>query len=296
MAQATPDSVRQRARWTQQWLRAAAGDQAERSALLDSYATLHASSQRPAPSDPGRPVELRDLLDLEGQRALALTARIVARILPDAGPFGSVVPVLAAVGEAPLRAERSRPDWHLNGVARSVGWSPDVECLAVFAVDEGDNDVLALVAPDAARVEITQQAATGSGRVRADLRFDDVALPTVAPCPGTPAQLADGLTVLSMADVIDTVSGLLDRPGDHAELQLCRAALSTAAASLTSASVVRRQHDVSAAALLVLPTCLRLAAGARSQDDPGVAGRVQCIREQVLDLPAWHRQRLVALV
>lgn len=227
---------------------------------------------------------------------MTLAARVVRRLLPPSEPVGLVAPIQAIAAGRPLKVERSRPDWHLNGTVRGVPWSPAVERLAVFGIDEGDNDVLALVAPRSPGVEITVVESSGSGRVLADISFDDVTLPTVVHCPGEPALLGDILTVLAMADVIGAVSWLLDRPDAHAELQLCRASLRAAAASLTSPSVVRRQHDVSAAALLVLPTCLRLAGGVPGQDDPEAARRVQRVREQVLALPAWHRDRLVALV
>lgn len=236
---------------------------------------------------------------------IALTAAIVGRVMTSR-PAGVVVPVQAIAGSEPLKVERSRPDWHLNGTARGVVWTPDVRLLAVFAIDEGDNDVLALVEVEAAQIERAVSPASVSGRELVDIRFDDVPLPEVAHCPGEPAALADALAVLAMADVIGAAGWLLDpsRGGTiqadalqrQAELRLCRATLRAAAASLTSSSTVRRQHDVSAAALLVLPTCLRLAETAADQDDPEVARRVQRIREQVLDLPQWHRDRLVALV
>lgn len=235
---------------------------------------------------------------------IALTAGIVERVM-GSRRAGVAVPVQAIAGSEPLKVERSRPDWHLNGTARGVAWTPDVRLLAVFAIDEGDNDVLALVEVDAAQIARAVSRSAGSGRELVDIRFDDVPLPEVAHCPGEPSALADALAVLAMADVIGSAGWLLDPSRGGAvqadalrrqtELRLCRATLRAAAASLTS-STVRRQHDVSAAALLVLPTCLRLAETAPDHDDPEVARRVQRIREQVLDLPQWHRDRLLALV
>lgn len=306
VAQATRDSTaRLRDGWEQQWLRVSSVEGTERSALLDLHAALHAASQlAEAALEPSADlIELLVVHDGFGRTAssqlageIALTAQIVQRIDPSTASGGMTLPVMAAAGDRPLRVERSRPDWHLNGTVRGVAWSHGAERLAVFAIDEGDNDVLALVAPDAPRVEVTVRAASGSGRELADIHFDDVTLPDVAHCPGEPAALADGLTVLALADVIGAAGSLLEHPETHAELQLCRATLRAAAASLTSASVVRRQHDVSAAAVLVLPTCLRLAAEAPGQDDPDVFRRVQRVREHVLALPAWHRDRLLALV
>ena len=267
----------------------------------------------PASSPPtGRPpLALAALLDrhvLLGRTAtpgcageIALTDAVLERVLAQSRPAGPALPVLAAAGRDVLRVERSRPGWHLNGTVRQAVWTPDAHQLAVFAIDEGDNDVLALVAVNTPGVQITAGAAPGSGRNVADLRFDDVTLPAVTPCPGEPAALADGLTVLSMADVIGASAWLTDRAHaevtrHRAELQLGRAALDAAAAALTSPSPVRRQHDVSTAVLLVLPTCLRIAASAPDQGDPEVAKRVERVREQVLTLPAWHRHRLHALV
>lgn len=255
MGQVTPESLDGlRESWAREWLRAWSGPADRRAAMLDRYAELHATSHLLATT----PHEATH--DLDDPLGRALTARIVRRILPAGGPFGHVLPVLAAPGEKPLRVERSRPDWHLNGTVEGVAWDQDVELLAVFAVDEGDNDVLALIAPGTPGVGVTRV-----GQARADIRLDDVRLPAVTHCPGQPAVLADGLTVLAMAEAIDT----MDRSGDDADLQLCRAALRAAAVSLDSPSSVRRQHDVSAAALVVFGASARL---------------------------DWHRERLVALV
>lgn len=318
VVQATTDSVnRLRDGWQRQWLRDSAGAPSQRAAMLDLHAVLHAASQLLASSV--EPVvapraDLEELLlvhDELGRRAasglageVVLAAGVVQRVVLASRPVGVVVPVQAAAGDEPLKAERSRPGWHLNGAARGVAWHPEAQQLAVFATDEGANDLVVLVDVDTPRVEITVSPATGSGRQQVDICFDDVPVSAVAHCPGESAALADGLTVLTMADVIGAAGWLLEpRHGvtwadarQRSELQLCRATLRTAAAALTSSSTVRRQHDVSAATLLVLPTCLRLAETAPDQDDPEVASRVQRIREQVLELPQWHRDRLVALV
>lgn len=291
MVQVTPDVVDSlRESWGREWLRASAGPAAERSAMLDRYARLHATSQL---LDSDATADLLD--DPFGQ---ALTAGVVRRILGSEVVLGSAVPILAGAGEESLRVERSRPGWHLTGTVQRVAWPAGVDRLAVFAIDEGDNDVLALLATDTPRVEITPSA---SRQDAVNVHFADVTVPAVTHCAGEPAALSDGLTVLAMAELIAAAARLLERAGgvndsEQAELRLCRASLRAAAASVTSARVVRRQHDVSAAALLVLPTCLRLAEAAEDQDDPEVAKRVRLIREAVRTLPVWHRERLAALV
>lgn len=243
-----------RADWEQEWLRATTGSPAERWALLDAYVRLHAMRLLDAKSEADRDAPL-----VSDDFGRAMTTRIVQRLMPEAGPLGRLLPILAGPGDAALKVERSRPGWHLDGALRGVAWDPDVDRLAVFAIDEGSNDVMALVEPGTTGVEISVVE-----QGTADIRFDDVTLPSVTSCAGEPALLADALTVLAMVKAVEEV----DRQDDD-ELRLGRVALRAAAASLDSPSVVRRQHDVSAAALLVFPASARL---------------------------DWHRQRLVPLL
>ncbi len=294
--------ARLRAGWERNWLRES-GQISGRAAMLEIYAVLHAASQLLTPrvlqTDLAELLLVHEELGRAATSGLAgqmvLTAEIMERILPSLDPGGCAVPVLAAAGALPLRVERSRPGWHLNGMVLGVSWSPDAERLAVFAVDEGDNDILTVIPSDLARLEISAPVASDASRTTVDIRFDDVPLPGLTHCPGEPARLADALTVLAMADAVGAAGWLLEQPRADAELQLSRATLQAAAASLTSTSVVRRQHDVSAAALLVLPMCLRVASEAASRDR-GTLRRVRRIHEQVQALPAWHRDRLLALV
>lgn len=172
-----------------------------------------------------------------------------------------VAPVALVAAGGAVVAERSRPGWHLRGVVDAVEWPDGAQGLLVLAVDEGDNEIVTLVDAETPGVVVEPSGDTAA-RVRLDdVRVDDDALVHRL---DTRAALADRLTVLRL---VDALGDMTHRDPD--ELALVRAAVRAAGRSAASAAPLRRQHDVSVAAVVTLP--------------PG----------GLLD---WHRQRLVPLI
>ncbi len=238
-------------------------------AMIDLHARLEVMSRVARGDLADRPVPLPS--------AWQLTDAIVRAELPahDA-VVGGVVPVLSSGGRRALRVERSRPAWHLSGDAGSVVWLEGARALLILTVDEGDNEVVALVDVDAAGVAVDHRVDRS-----ASVRFADVAVPEgrLVHRPDVRERLADRLTVLSLQATLDEVAEVVDAmpsgpEADRAriELELCRAA-THAAATATASGVppLVRRHDVSVAAVVTLSTW----------SGPGLE---------------WHRERLAPLV
>ena len=149
--------------------------------------------------------------------------------------------------------------------------------LLVLGVDEGDNAVLALVDVEAPGVDVRHR--TGAQGV-AEVRFDDVAVPgrRVVHSADAGASLRERLTVLDLVGALDDLAACATSENDRSDVDLCRAAVGVAARTTGSGRPLARQHDVSAAAVVVLLTGARLGIAA----DAG--------------LLAWHRERLAPLL
>ncbi|MBD8605573.1 hypothetical protein IFT73_01785 [Aeromicrobium sp. CFBP 8757] len=254
-----------RAAWTRAWPQAWV-DPARRAAMIDLHAWLHAVSLVVDDGLAGTSCVLPSVADL--------AVAVVGDALPTVVLEGPVVPVMAMQGRPSLRAERSRPAWLLSGVADDVPWAGGVSALVVLAVDEGDNEVVALVDVNAPGVRVVHRAG-GSTSVH----LDEVAVsePRLAHRPEARAALADRMTVLRLARAIARADGGQAR----VDLELCGAATHAAAVSALSASTrpLTRQHDVSAAAVVTLSTLGASHEHGRTADDL-----------------AWHRERLAPLV
>jgi hypothetical protein len=261
-----------RARWREAWPESWA-DGERRAEMIDRHAWIHAASAHV--DGVGAPVH-----ELAGRLASAsLLAEQVAReelgeALVDeaAGPFA---PVTAEAGATPLRVERSRPGWHLLGTARSVPWAAVERSLVVLGIDEGDNAVVALVDVAAHGVGVESD---GAGA--ATVRFDDVPVEDrrVTHARDAGAALRDRLTVLALLAAVERMEGRTT-PAGHDDVAVCRAAVGAAVRASSSARPLVRQHDVSAAALVVLLTCARLD-----------------VRADGVGEPRWHRERLAPLL
>ena len=261
-----------RAQWQQAWPESWVDD-ARRADMIDRHAWIQATSARVGDAGAvlGEPSTR--------QTSPSLLAEQVAReVLGDAlddevvGPFA---PVTAAAGAPPLRVERSRPGWHLGGTAQGVPWAVVPRSLVVLGIDEGDNAVVALVDVAARGV-----AARPSGAGLATVRFDDVTVHDrrVAHARETGPALRDRLKVLALVAAVQQMERRTTAV-DRDDVRLCRAAVGAAVRAASGARPLARQHDVSAAALVVLETCARL--------DISVDG---------VGEPSWHRERLAPLL
>ena len=257
-----------RAAWSRCWPQAWADPQ-RRATMIDLHARLEVMSRVVRGDLADRPVPLPSVWQLAD-------AIVRAELPAHDAAAGSVAPVLSSGGRRALRVERSRPAWHLSGDAGSVQWRDGVRAVLVLTVDEGDNEVVALVDVDAPGVVVDHRVA-GS----ASVRFDDVAVPEarLVHRPDVRERLADRLTVLSLqstldevAEVVDAMSSGLDADRARVELELCRAATHAAAAATARAvpPLVRR-HNVSVAAVVTLS----------AWSAPGLE---------------WHRERLTPLI
>ncbi|REK68945.1 hypothetical protein DX116_18980 [Aeromicrobium endophyticum] len=208
----------------------------------------------------------------------ASSSRLAEQVVRDElgeAAAGPVAPVTAEGGAPPLRVERSRPGWHLTGIASCTPWSPVPRSLLVLGVDEGDNAVVALVATETSGVEVRHRAGT------AEVRFADVEVAErrVAHSADAGAALRERLTVFGLLAALDRLDDGATTESERSDIELCRAAVGVAARSTRSGRPLARQHDVSAAAVVVLLTCARLGL---AFDD---VGRL-----------AWHRERLAPLL
>ncbi|MET0819416.1 MAG: hypothetical protein ABWY58_00500 [Aeromicrobium sp.] len=253
-----------RAQWRQMWPESW-HDGALRDEMIDRHAWLHAASSQPGewgvgPTWPASP---------------CLLAEQVVRDHLDGGVVGPFAPVVSRAGARPLRVERSRPGWHLSGVA-AVPWSPAPRSLVVAGLDEGDNAVVALV--ELATEGVAAERVAGA---LATVRFEDVAVPEqrLAHAADAGAELRDRLTVLALMGAVDDAGDRAGSGRSRADVDLCRAAVGVAVRSAGAGQPLVRQHDVSAAAVVVLLTCVRL----------GV------VAEGLSDL-TWHRERLAPLL
>ncbi|MCW2831069.1 MAG: putative acyl-CoA dehydrogenase [Aeromicrobium sp.] len=261
--------------------------------------------------------------------SIALVTDVLARHAPEAS--GLTVPVLAATGRPSLLVERSRPGWRLAGTAEAVAWCADVERLAVFALDEGDNEVLALLPVGAAGVTIVERLLLDLSRSFVSIRFDDVELVETDVITGVAEQalLRDRLTGLAMADALGSADRLLEMTLDHVKSReqfgtvvgsfqavkhhaanmrvdaaTSRSALVAALAVVDSPQVAERSRAISTAAAYVFPACSRLASTALQlhggmgftwEHDLHVYLR-RIKTQEALASPAWHRDRLIALL
>lgn len=261
------DVALRRSRWTEEWPQAWP-DGRRRAEMIDRHAWIHAATAlargtagrgRSVPSWPAS--------------SSPLAEQVVRDELGEAG-VGPVAPVTAEGDAPPLRVERSRPGWHLSGVARGVPWSPVPRSLLVLGVDEGDNAVLALVDVDAPGVQLRHRLGA------AEVSFDDVAVPArrVVHSADAGAALRERLTVLDLLGALDGLEEGATTEVDRDDVALCRAAVGVAVLTTASGRPLARQHDVSAAAVVVLLTGARLGLAAD-------AGRL-----------AWHRERLAPLL
>lgn len=179
-----------------------------------------------------------------------LLAEVLARVSPGRG--GVVEPVL----DVGLKAERSRPGWLLSGLSRVNAPDQGATHLGVFAIDEGDNEVLAIVPVYRVGPHI-------------ELTDDDVITGL-----HERAKLADRLTIATLVGVLS--AGESPAGGaERLELALARASARSAMLSLDQPALTVRAKAVSAAVVCVAAVL-----------DPGESG-------QDTD---WHLTRLVALL
>lgn len=219
-----------------------------------------------------------------------------------------LLPVVADRGQAPPRVERSRPGWRLDGAVSDVAWDPGTSHIAVFAVDEGDNEVVAVLEvaglAESGRLRAVHEVV--GGRRIATVRLADVVLTEaqVVHVPGVRDRLSDRLAVLAGADALGAAAALLSRGGTAQSqdlrdtLMASRLVLMGAASAASMSSLVVSHHDVSAALVWVLGVCESVAAHRLAHPEkiePATAARVDRIRLHA-GLAPWHRRRLVPLI
>lgn len=233
-----------------------------------------------ATPDVARPQPSR-LLDVTGASTpVSLMAEILPRVAPERSLLAT--PVMATGGEASLQVERSRPGWRLTGSAEAVSQVAGSTHLAVFAVDEGDNEVLAFVPVDMAGVMISSLA---PDRDLVAIRFVDVELTDDDVVLGRHerAVLADRITVAALAGILGSATRQGESASDPSlrwEIAMAHAAMSAALAVIDEVEVTRRSRAVSAAVTIVVPVGDRIA-------DRSLGGRFPV---------TWHLDRLIALL
>lgn len=222
---------------------------------------------------PELPVPQLQPMEWLPQWASATPIDLMTDVLDRVAPECEVVavPVMAGADQPPVRAERSRPGWRFNGRATGGAVGPDNTHCAVFAIDEGDNEVLGLVRVDAAGLTISP---TG------EVRCDDLDLPEADVITGVHerALLEDRLTLIGLAHMLQSTVSSVSDLADRLELALAGAVMDSAAGVVDHAQVAVRSRGVSAAVTCVQPVCVR------------VAG----LDERFPEL--WHQQRLVAFL
>lgn len=198
-----------------------------------------------------------------------LMAEVLGRIAPDRAVVA--VPVMAAADQPSVRGERSQPGWLFTGRAFGAGASLDCTHCAVFAIDEGDNEILGLVPVDTPGLTITS-----TGEVRCDgLRLSEA---DVITGEQERALLEDRLTLLGLGHMLRSAAESVTNASDQLELALAGAAMDAATAVIDLTQVTQRSRGVSAAVTCVQPACVR------------IAGLDERFPEQ------WHQQRLVAFL
>lgn len=221
-----------------------------------------------------------------------LMERLVART---AGPAAEdIVPALVSTGRPELRVERSRPGWQLSGTATVLAPSrltaSDSAQLASFAIDEGDNEVLVIVAIGAPGVRVGPEAAG----VARDVSFSAVQLTDQDIFPGLHeyAVLRDQVAVHTLVGALQTAASLPAAARWTDELALARASTRAAAQVAGRPQLMRRSTAVSAAVVQVMPSCRSIAATA----DPGSSAASVIDAAQAFLCPPWHLTRLAALL
>jgi hypothetical protein len=258
-----------RAAWSRSWP-AASSDPHRRADMIDLHAWAHVVASVVEGGLAGAPVRLLS--------AAQLTDEVVRAELPDHHPVaGSAVPVLVSRGRRALRVDRSRPGWHVTGAVDGVAWRDGASALLVLTVDEGDNEVVALVDVGTPGLAVDVRA-DGS----ASVRCDDVAVADdrLVHRADVRERLADRLTVLSLHAALEDARASAGADRARVPLGLCAAATHAAAVATGSARPLVRQHEVSVAAVVTLTTCAALSVGVPGRDD----------------VLAWHRERLAPLV
>ncbi|MFI5425483.1 hypothetical protein [Aeromicrobium sp. UC242_57] len=157
---------------------------------------------------------------------VAADGQIMSRVAPRRS--GVVVPVVDAIA----KVERSRPGWRLSGLPEQVALPAASTHLGVFAIDEGDNEVLAIVPVGAvaAVVDLTEDNVITGLHER--------------------AWLMDRLAVAALVDVLRS----LEAPAGEAEgfsRARAHAAVQAAVVSLDQQQLTVRATAVSAAVTYV---------------------------------------------
>lgn len=234
--------------------------------------------------------EIDGLPDVPGPAELM--ERLVARA---AGPAaGEIVPALVPTGRPELRIERSRPGWRLSGTASILGPSQLTVSgsarLASFAIDEGDNEVLVVVAIDAPGVRVGLEAPDS---VR-DVSFSAVELTDQDIVSGLHeyAVMRDQVAMHVLIGALQAAASLSPAGRWPDELALARASARAAAQVAGGAQLTRRSTAVSAAVVQVMPLCRSIAATA----DPGSSAASVIDAAQAFLCPPWHLTRLAALL
>lgn len=225
-------------------------------------------------------------------------AELMARVVAGAGgpAGGAIVPALVATGRPELRVERSRPGWCLSGVALVLAPRgqivPADACLAAFAIDEGDNEVLVDVTADAPGVRV-EPATTAAGAGR-QVIFTGVELADDDVVTGIHqyAVLRDQVAVHILRRALDAASSLAPTGRWDDELALARASVHAAAEAAGLPQLTKRSTAVSSAVTHVLPLCESIAA-----TTGGTSSRASEVREAATYLNVrWHLTRLAALL
>ncbi len=143
---------------------------------------------------------------------------LMAEIMARSGFFraGDVAPVV----HMSLKAERSRPGWRITGLPASIHVPAGISHLAAFAIDEGDNEVLAIVSTDAIGTTV-------------DLTEDDVVTGL-----HERARLEDQLTVSAL---VGALRSMQPPPDDTSRLRraMAHAAVLSASAAMHETLTVR---------------------------------------------------------
>lgn len=221
-----------------------------------------------------------------------LMERLVARAAGTAA--GEIVPVLVPTGRPELRIERSRPGWHLSGTASILAPSrltvSGSARLASFAIDEGDNEVLVIVAIDAPGVRLGLEAPDS---VR-DVSFSAVELSDQDIVSGLHeyAVMRDQVAMHVLIGALQAAVSLAPAGRWTDELALARASTRAAAKVGGRPQLMRRSTAVSAAVVQVMPLCRSIAATA----EPGSSAASVIDAAQAFLCPPWHLTRLAALL
>lgn len=164
--------------------------------------------------------EIPDLISDESD-PVELMAEILARVGP--GRSGVVAPV----AHLNLKAERSRPGWQISGLPDTITLPEGATHLGAFAIDEGDNEVLAIIPSDAVATSV-------------DLTEDEVVKGL-----HERARLEDRLTVAALVRVLRSMQPCSD---DTSRLKraMAHATVLAATAALQRTLTVRAQAVSSA--------------------------------------------------